>query len=201
MRAGTWLVVLSGTALFVAGCASATPGTAEPATSGHSGDRHTPDTGNDYGAPRVARSLDTTKWQANPCTALTTAQLATLGVGQAGTLTPDPSGGVCDWSPQLDVHYGLGFNTQFQPGEAKGLGNDYEFARGTLRRLPDIEGQPAITQPSQNTDGNCTIYIGATDDIDYVTTVIISAGLPHYDDPCSVAEQLATDATTTMRTG
>jgi hypothetical protein len=188
-------------------CTNSTSGSAQPqSTAGAARNPPTrqsqsPDTANNYGAPKVATPLDTTKWQSNPCAALTPNQLAALGVTQQGKLTPDPTGGVCDWSPQLDAHYGLGFNAQFDPGEARGLANDYEFAQGTLRRLPDIEGQPAVTQPAQNTDGSCTIYVGATDTVDYVTTVLISTGLPHYDDPCSVATQVAEDATVTMRAG
>lgn len=188
-------------------CTNSTTGSAQPVSppptdvATRPPQSQSPEAANNYGAPKVAKPLDTTKWQSDPCAALTPTQLAALGVSQQGKLTPDPTGSVCDWSPQLDAHYGLGFNAQFDPGEAKGLANDYEFAQGTLQRLPDIDGQPAVTQPAQNTDGSCTIYIGATDTVDYVTTVLISTGLPHYDDPCSVARQVADDATVTMRSG
>jgi uncharacterized protein DUF3558 len=202
------VILLLALATLTAACSSSTDGSAQPVTHPPAARPTTvsPSGGNDgapnlYGAPKVTTPLDTTKWQANPCGALTPSQLTMLGVTNPGKLTPDPTGSTCDWSPQLDAHYGLGFNAQFDPGEAKGLANDYQSAPGTLSRLPDIDGQPAVTQPAQNTDGSCIIYVGATDEVDYVSTVLISAGLPHYDDPCSVARQVAEDATLTMRSG
>lgn len=199
MRAVILLLALAA----LTACTNSTNGSAQPVLprSTPQPPPSSPAAANNYGAPKVTTPLDTTKWQANPCATLTPAQLTALGVTQPGKLTPDPTGSVCDWSPQLDAHYGLGFNAQFDPGEAKGLANDYQSAPGTLSRLPDIDGQPAVTQPAQNTDGSCIIYIGATDAVDYVSTVLISAGLPHYDDPCSVARQVAEDATLTMRSG
>jgi hypothetical protein len=199
------VICLLALATLVAGCTSTTNGTAAPApaaaTTSGGGDASTPPSVNNYVAPKVATPLDTTKWQPNPCTTVTAAQLQALDITQPGKLTTDPTGNLCDWSPQLDVHYTFAFNTSFDPGDAKGLANDYEFADGSLARLPDIQGQPAVTQPAKNTDGNCTVYVGATDTVDYVVAVVIEAGLPHHDDPCTPAHQIAADATATMKAG
>ncbi len=184
--------------VVLAGCAAQTAGSAQPA------DNAPPTTGsaNNFGAPKVTTPLDTTKYQANPCGTLTPAQLQALGITQPGKVTADPTGGFCDWSPQLDVVYTLGFNIEFQPGDAPGLANVYQIGGpNSIKRLPDVHGQPAVTQPSQNTGGSCTIYVGATDMISYGVAVTIPGGLPHFADPCTVATQIADDVTTTMKSG
>lgn len=202
------LAVATSLATLVAGCSSSTPGTAQPQPGGDTS-THTqtpatngaPGPSNNYGAPRATHPLDTTKWQANPCTAVTPGQLAAIGL-PAGKLSPDPQGNFCDWKPQLDVNYSLGFNTSFDPGAAKGLANLYEFAQpGSMQRLPDIDGVPAVTSPSGNTNGSCTIYLGATDSVSYAVAVEIDQGLPHYADPCTPAGQIAAAATETMKAG
>jgi hypothetical protein len=184
--------------VVLAGCAAQTPGSAQPANNAPP----TTSSADNFGAPKVTTPLDTTKYQANPCGTLTPAQLQALGVTQPGKVTPDPTGGFCDWSPQLDVVYTFGFNIKFEPGDAQGLANVYEIGgASSIKRLPDVHGQPAVTQPSQNTDGSCTIYLGATDVISYGATVEIAPGLPHFADPCTVALQIADDTTATMKSG
>jgi hypothetical protein len=184
--------------VVLAGCASQTPGSARPANNAPP----TTSSANNFGAPKVTTPLDTTKYQANPCGTLTPAQLQALGITQPGKVTPDPTGALCDWSPQLDVVYTVGFNTSFLPGDAKGLANAYQLGGpSSMQRLPDVHGQPAVTQPSQNTDGSCFIYLGATDVISYAASVTIAAGLPHFADPCTVAGQIADDVTATMKSG
>ncbi len=183
MRAVICLLAL---ATLVAGCTSSTGGSAQPQPGGDGPAPTTraasPSSANDnYGAP---------------------AQLQALGITQPGKLTTDPKGNFCEWSSQLDVSYTFAFNTGFQPGDAKGLANIYEFATpGSMRRLPDIDGQVAVTQQSQNTNGSCTIYLGATDAVSYAVDVEVEAGQPHYNDPCTPAQQVAQAATATMKAG
>jgi hypothetical protein len=96
----------------------------------------------------------------------------------------------------------MGFNVAFDPSAPKGLANLYQTAGAAqMVRLPDIAGVIAVTEPIQNTAGSCTIYLGATDVITYAISVDIFRGLPHYADPCTPAQQLAQDVTTTMRSG
>jgi len=201
------VICLLALATFVAGCTSSTGGSAQPQPGGDGPAPTTraafPSSANDnYGAPKVTTPMDTVKWQPNPCTTVTPAQLQALGITQPGKLTTDPKGNFCEWSSQLDVSYTVAFNTGFQPGDAKGLANIYEFATpGSMRRLPDIDGQVAVTQQAQNTNGSCTIYLGATDAVSYAVDVEIEAGLPHYNDPCTPAQQVAQAATATMKAG
>jgi hypothetical protein len=185
--------------LLVTGCASTVAGSARPVAGSPS---RSNDSANNYGAPKVTTPMDTRKYWPNPCSALTQAQLTALGVTQPTKIEPNPTGNICHFSPQLDVQYAIAFTMAFGPGEAKGLGNVYQIASGNdLRRLPDIDGQPVVTQPSQNTEGECTFYLGATDDVSYGVSVSVGATLPHFDDPCTVAKQIAEYATTTMKSG
>jgi len=200
------VIGLLAVATLAAGCSSSTTGSPQPQPGA---DASTPpSTGapgppaDDNTAPHVTHPLDTTKWQANPCTTMTSSQLAPLNITQPGKLTPDPKGNFCDWKPHDGVVYTLGFNTAFDPGAPKGLANIYASGpAGGMRRLPDIDGVLAVTEPSGNTNGSCTIYLGATDTMTYAIAVVIDQGMPHYADPCTPAQQLAQDVTETMKAG
>lgn len=189
-------------ALFVAGCATGTAGrpTAAPPTGASASQPAT--NADTYGAPKVTSPLDTTKYQPNPCVALTSAQLRAIGIGVAGTVQQDTQGNVCHWAVAPDTNYAFAFDLAFPPGEPSGLANAYQAAGpGDLRRLPDVHGQPAVTEPSQNTGGNCTIYLGATDHVEYAVSVLVGQGRPQYRNPCSVAGQIADAVTATMKSG
>lgn len=126
--------------------------------------------------------------------------MRTIGITVTGYVASDPQGNICHWSPFPDTDYAFGFTTVFPDGQVHGLANAYEVAGpGEMRRLPDVDGQPAATEPDQNTDGNCTIYLGATDQIEYAATVLIGQGRPDYSNPCSLAQQIADDTTATMK--
>jgi hypothetical protein len=200
--------VVTAVALGLAGCSTTTTGTpsAEDAVTGTTGDGSdesaAPGPGNGYGAPKVTTPLNITKWQASPCDTLTTAQQRALGITKQGTVDRSDLGNICDWSPAYDLTYALGFNIKFDPGSATGLANAYQAAGpGGMRRLPDVHGQPAATEPSQDTGGSCTIYLGATDQIEYAASVTIGDREPQYPNPCSVAQEIADDATATMKSG
>jgi hypothetical protein len=154
VRTGHSTLAVAATLLVVTGCTATTSGAPRPA-----GTRR-PTVIARFGAPAVTTRLDTTKYQADPCDTLTAGQLSALGITQPGKITPSDDGAICAWSPRYDVSYAVGFNTRFDPGAAAGLANAYQTAGpGSMTRLPDVHGQPAATQTSQNTDGSCTIYL------------------------------------------
>lgn len=182
---------------LVAGCQAILPGTALPGSTAGA-----PTTSNDFGAPKVTTPLDTAKFQPDPCTALTQAQQQALGIAVAGHPQATAQGSICQWSPRYDAVYGFGFNVRFPQGEATGLANAYQNAgQGGMRRVPDVDGQPAAVDPSQDTGGLCAVYLGATDQVDYVATVSLGPDQPDYQNPCSVAQQIAAAATATMKSG
>lgn len=191
-------------AAFVAtACSPGTPGAAPPVdaaplTTSAAG----PGAADNWGAPRVAKPLHVTKYLANPCLALTMRQLHTLGLPAEGLLDQSTLGNICSWGVRYDTTYDLGFNLKFPRGEPSGLANAYQVAGvSSMKRLPDLDGIPEATEPGENTNGSCTIYLGATDTIEYAAAVVIGFGEPFYQNPCSAAEQLAASATATMRSG
>lgn len=207
-------MALTGLLACLAGCASVTIGSAQPGTAPHAGGdtKHSqsakPGPGNRYGAPEVTRPLDVTKYIRNPCSTLTTAQLHALHVSKSGTPEHDSDGSSCSVDPKYDVVYTVTFNTHFNEGEPTGLANAYfaangpDFTKDYLHRLPDIDGVPEVTEPLQNTDGGCYIYLGATDQISYAAGVTVSSPAePQYRTACSIAQQLAKDMTETMLSG
>lgn len=198
--------------VLVAGCTAVTTGTAAPENNAvqntpqpgaqSSNNDATPGPVNNYGAPHVTTPLNTAKYQPDPCSALTPTQLTAIGIGVAGTVQQDEQGNVCHWDIADDTNYAFTFNLVFPAGEPLGLANAYQAAGpGALTRLPDVHGQPAVTEPSQNTDGECAIYLGATDEVEYAVSVIIGPEQPHYSDPCTVAQEIADDTTATMKSG
>jgi hypothetical protein len=196
-------------AVLGTGCATTTNGIpsaaapnagADQPTTQDSGHTDAGNTGAGNTAPKVTTPLATARFQTDPCATLTSAQRHALGITGAGTVEHSRLGDICDWSPRYDLTYALGFDVEFDAGAPVGLANAYDAAGpGALVRLPDVHGQPAVTEPSQNTDGNCTIYLGATDRIEYVASVVIGHNEPRYRNPCSVARQIADDATATMK--
>jgi hypothetical protein len=206
-RVRSTALVLVAVGLLVTACSTSVSGTATAGrAAGHAGPAAgltpPPDSDQTFGAPEVATPLDTTKFQPDPCGTLTAAQQQALGLHAKGVLDKSELGNICDWSPKWDTVYSMGFNLEFDPGTALGLANAYQAAGpGAMRRLPDVHGQPAATEPSQNTDGSCTIYLGATDEIEYAVSVSIGKDEPDYPNPCPVAEKIADDATATMKSG
>jgi hypothetical protein len=204
--------VVAAALLGLAGCTTTTTGTpsaeggvteAPAGTAGGGSDRSAaPGPGDNYGAPKVTTPLDVTKWQVSPCSTLTATQRQVLGLTRQGTVEHSDLGNICHWSPVYDIDYALGFDIKFTPGGPTGLADAYEAAGpGGMQRLPDVHGQPAATEPSQNTNGSCTIYLGATDQIEYAAAVTIGDREPQYRNPCAVARHIADDATATMKSG
>jgi hypothetical protein len=194
--------------VLVGGCSTRTPGSAvaDPVATGPGS--AAPGSSNNYGAPKVTTPLDTTRYQHTPCSTLTSPQQHALGITTPGKATDDSLGGICDWNLASGIAYTVGFNVRYAAGDARGIANAYEIGGADMTPLPDISGQPAVTEPSQNVDHGCTIYLGATDEIEYVVTVDeqldidpkTGARLPG-GDACAAATQVAGYATTTMRSG
>jgi hypothetical protein len=192
--------------VLVAGCSSGTTGSALP-TGGATtpaGVAHTSGSSASgsasYGAPKVSTPMDTTKYQQNPCAALTSAQVASFGLAGPGTqatgTTVDntASGPTCSWFVGRTMTIaGIAFFTDYHDSRGKGLGFDY--SSGTPHRLADIQGQPAVLH--ERGQGTCQIDVGATDDVFYAAKVMGWTS----SDPCTEAEQVATAATATMKSG
>lgn len=196
MRSATITLALAATALaLVAGCSTGT-GTATPTTTAA-----TTATLPAYGAPKVDRPLDTTKYQQNPCSVLTPAQLPALG-DHGGQGTPEPLAS-CNWADPTSANV-LGDGFDNQTGNRTGLSGTYQNRSGYQIFQPtQIAGYPAVivVQQGHGGQGECDVEVGTADDLEVDFNVVLNQGYPNYGTPCVVAQQLAQAGVTTMKSG
>ncbi|SHE95004.1 Protein of unknown function [Streptoalloteichus hindustanus] len=134
-------------------------GTAQPATSANtSSDALPPD------VPRVPKALDTTRFQQDPCTILTPAQLQALKLGESGTTyqRPTPSCAWSNWSGPAKMRMSVTFAT-----DRDGLAGLYRRHKNFKVFEPlEIEGYPAaivLVALDQRPDGVCDVEFAVTD--------------------------------------
>src|SRR5262245_46354528 len=116
--------------VVVAGCTTTSQGEPMPATTldGTSSGSAPPstDTGQELpfaGAPKVDDPLDTTRFQKNPCEALTTEQATSLTLPPAGKSRDSTFGKACTWS-NLDT--GGRATVHFLDRDPRGLSAEYQ---------------------------------------------------------------------------
>jgi Protein of unknown function (DUF3558) len=198
--------------LLIGGCSSTTTGSGSPATGGQTGGSGgssssaptsaSGGSGDLHGAPNIPTPLNTTKYQAAPCTALTAAQVQQLGLGPGKTATENPQlGPGCDWataSATVGIQFVLHPTDNAQPG-LKGV---YASSSSTtLKRLPDVDGYPMVGPPTAPGDGSCDQFVGVSNDLDYHVITVLSANDPNYNDACGFGQKLAKATMDTMKSG
>jgi hypothetical protein len=196
-------VVLGVAAVALAsGCSpTPSPGTAGPTSTTSGGSAAS------SGAPKVKTPLDTAKFQAAPCSVLTSAQVQSVGI----TASPDKSsvaaalGPGCSWQ-QNDG--GTGFSVQFITSNPKGLSTLYAQKDslnngGYFIPIADIQGYPAVLydQVDDRSSGTCGVAVGVSDSLDYSVALTSATTAPSRSNPCPVAEKIADLVMTTLRGG
>jgi len=202
VRSAIITLALTTAALLAAGCAANTTGTPVPAGN-PGGTSSAPSSGSvPPGVPNVSIPLDTTKYQQNPCSMLTSAQLQALGITATSAASTGKDGNLaCTWqNANTPAQFEMAVITHFSPGTPHGLALFYlKFDARNLRRLPDMHGQPAVLDTLQDPRlGNCAIFVGATNDIAYAFSM---AGWTSINDPCGLAVKIVDAATVTMKSG
>jgi hypothetical protein len=200
--------------LLVTACSTGTTGTAEPGNP--PGGSAAPSSGppssapNTHGAPQVTNPLNVSKYLADPCATITSAQLAGLHLSSVkGVEDKAAIGNSCHWTLGGNTVYTVGFTVSFASFDGPGLSSIYSQAGGPrfIQRLPDSNGVPAVTEPSQDTNGSSTtpgdytIFLGVTDKLLFATNAGIDSSLISSHKASTIARQLADDATATMRSG
>lgn len=192
VRSITKAIALSSlaSAALLAGCSSQTGGTGGP--TGQSDPTSSASNNQDlHGAPKVQNPLDTSKFQAAPCSVLTAAQLRTLGITQPGRAT-NAGGPTCDWQDTTSSKQ-LGVTVTAQTGNKGGLALLYQrHSKGELgvfEPISEINGYPAVifSNGSKKSSTNCEIAVGVTDQLEYT----IGAGVVDDSDPCAQDRQVA----------
>ncbi|MCP2260017.1 Protein of unknown function (DUF3558) [Streptoalloteichus tenebrarius] len=150
-----------GTLLLASCSGGSVQGSAQPTGgssigSGASSDSLPPD------VPRVPKSLDTSKFEQNPCTALTAPQLQKVGIKVQGEPKQNPNP-ICWWN-DFDAKVSLSVEIATNRDGLAGL---YRRQKNFKVFEPlTIEGYPAaivLTARDERPDGICDIEFAATD--------------------------------------
>jgi hypothetical protein len=154
------------------------------------------------GAPKVNDPLDTTRFQQDPCRALTADQAQSLTLPSVGERREAPLGKACTWENAdtrglVEVHfmdrYPYGLSAEYQANE------DHKWAY--FEQLPSIGGYPAVSRSrfdDRNT-GKCTVVVGVSDEIIFEVPVRLSPENVGSKDPCQLASMVAGLALQTMK--
>lgn len=155
------------------------------------------------GAPKVDNPLDTSRYEKEPCEALTADQAQSLNLPPTGVINNDVALGVgCVWRNSTTHGYvGIDFLVQ----DPRGLSPEYQNRTkyDFFEVLPDIEGFPAIARggSTDRDHGICTVMVGVADDMVFASNVQLSQVNIGQKEPCDVAAQVAGLAVQTMRRG
>lgn len=155
------------------------------------------------GAPRVEDPLDTSRFEQDPCQALSSAQAVDLEVEWPGESRDAPLGKACTWRSQNDSRalvevasqdkYPHGLSAVYQAEE------DGKWAFFT--ELDPVEGYPAVSygQVDQRDTGGCRVEVGLSDEIAFDVVLQLSATNVGKKDPCETAAMVAGMVVETMK--
>jgi hypothetical protein len=152
------------------------------------------------GAPKVDNPLDTTRFQQDPCQALTPEQAQGLTFPPTGEPREAPLGKACTWTnPETE---GL-VEIHFSDRDPRGLSAQYkvkdEYAY--FVELSLIEGYPAIAADvvEDRDIGQCTVSVGVSDETTFSVAIRLSQVNVAEKDPCQTAAMVAGLALQTMK--
>jgi hypothetical protein len=200
-------------AAVIAGCTTVSPGAPTPATTientnpPESTASTSPTDGQELpyaGAPKVDDPLDTTRFQQDPCQALTQAQVQPLGLPPSGASVDMPLGNACKWSKPDSTGSAT---VHFLDRHPYGLSAEYQAYKdgktAFFLELPPIEGYPAVATgvADGRAQGWCTVVVGVSDKISFEVPITLALDSIGKDDPCEVAARVAGLALQTMKQG
>ncbi|GAB3486686.1 DUF3558 domain-containing protein [Amycolatopsis cihanbeyliensis] len=144
------------------------------------------------GVPKVANPLDTTAIEADPCRAVTKAEIESVGSPVKGVEpdAQDPLGPECSWT--LATGHG---QVGAGPLTADSLGLSGVYAKHkknqieTFKPVQSVNGYPGVIYGESDMD--CALTVGVRDDLGY--DVIFQAGLknPNRGNTCPAAIKVA----------
>jgi hypothetical protein len=197
--------------LLVAGCTTTSRGDPAPATTTEVSTVNStaPSSEEDdlpsHGAPKVDDPLDTTRFQQDPCLALTAEQAQDeLNLPPQGEPEEIALGKGCEWfNPDTRGRVIIGFLT----GNPRGLSGFYDAKQqgkyAYFNELPPIEGYPAIAIDIEDRRprGICIVDVGVTDQFVFDVYLQLSQANVGNVEPCELAAEVAGKALRTMKEG
>ena len=199
MRGKVLLVV--GLSALVAGCSTAVGGSPTPVTSSAA----SPSAAGSPDVPKVAHPLNTAKFEADPCAALTSAQAQQLGItAQPNADTQDKLGPRCTWNGADEPAGHTVTGALLTAGSS--LAKIYNLQKAGM--LPyfqpvDVAGYPGVLNDNRTAQpkGRCALAVGIRDDLVYSVRVDVESKAPDYADPCPLAQKMGELAISTMKAG
>ncbi|MGH3434567.1 MAG: DUF3558 domain-containing protein, partial [Thermocrispum sp.] len=201
-----WTTLAAGVAVaaaVLAGCSEEESGMPSPPgqSTGAPQDGSVPGLPNS-GAPNVPTPIaDTSRWEADPCSVISRAQLSGAGM-TPDRFVPDldtPGGVSCQWGFD-GGSFGGTFITKSPDGLSAVYYNNGNTPFEHFQPIAPIEGHPAVEAMSNQTpaDGECAISMGLRDDLTYKMHLIADDGTAQAAEPCKWAATIAGLAVQTM---
>lgn len=151
-------------------------------------------TGTANGAPKVATPLRTDGIAANPCSALTTAQMTELGVAPPGRSSTTQAGPSCMWQAAANPSNSasIGVMTANKNGLSDIYANHSDGKYAYFEPVP-VDGYPGVyaEQADERAKGYCSVWIGVTDQLAVGVSVILLSGA-NQAHPCDSANKIGT---------
>ncbi|MEC3974674.1 DUF3558 domain-containing protein [Amycolatopsis sp. H20-H5] len=167
-------------------CTGKAGGTAEP-----TGSAGTPSSTPAGAAPRVPAALPTTGLLADPCTALSAAQVSTIGLTGAGEKVNGSTGVNCKWLSTTSDSNAVVIAPL--PVNTGGLSDIYAGKKQAAYFEPvTVSGYPAVFSEIQDsrTSGFCALWVGVTDQLAVQVSTLLPVG-QNTSNPCPIAQKVA----------
>lgn len=176
-----------------------TSGSTSPSEGEDPGDRELPYAG----APAVDNPLDTSRYQEDPCQALTEGQAQEFNLNYPGELQDGGLGNECRFQGRTDARarvfvasldkYPYGLSATYKANE------DGKYS--VFEVLPPIEGYPAVVRAGvdDRPNGGCTVDIGTSDEISFSVGVLLAQQFVGTMDPCESVVLVAGEVLRTMK--
>jgi hypothetical protein len=157
------------------------------------------------GAPAIQNPLDVKAVEADPCSAVTPAQVQAFGLpGVNGRVNTTDLGPACVWlgsSTPAKMAPGIAFLPEGTNLSTILPNKDATYE--TFESQPAIQGYPtyiALVADSRK-DGDCALLVGVSDAKALTFTFQSDPGSPKFADPCAAITEFANLAITTIKAG
>ncbi|MBB4686400.1 DUF3558 domain-containing protein [Amycolatopsis jiangsuensis] len=189
----------AGILLLSATACSSESGTSNPATSSNA-----PTSPSSTGpkVPQVTTPLDVTKYEQDPCSALTQTQATQVFNAARSRKNDSNVAPACDWFDSDNNGVSLGF-LPGQGGLTTVYGNSSGSSAGYFEAAPDVFGYPAAFSDvsDDRKNGACQIFVGVTSDEAFSVSSLLRPSSSSYSDPCSLVTKVAEAAVATIKAG
>lgn len=158
----------------------------------------------DSGAPKVERPLDTTQFEAKPCSVAPQAAQDKAGMEfrKAEAEMDSAFGPTCKWVYRQDGYGAI--SATFTAISDRGLSDIYDQRDEWVKfQELTIAGYPAVIYDDieRKAGGFCPLAVGVRDDQTYDVITSLGTENPNRNNPCEVAKAFATIAVKTMTRG